>query len=274
MGTAQLTQPYGILRQGPCEGGQELESLLQLPVRAGWLGFDTAPSYGQAEEVIGGLRPEIQIHTKISPGKTVAESLRASIDKLKRPTLDLVYLHETLTLSRDQRLQLDALFEAKPTYVTSVGASVYSLEEFELALTVKEIDVVQVPINLLDRRFSRDIVREAQSSGKKVFGRSIFLQGLLLTSPEKLPPRVSHLKNSLRLFDSIVSGFGASRVEACINFAASYSGVDGLVLGFSQLEHGLEIQRTISKSSSPRLIESLVSIPAPPPGEVDPREWT
>ena len=62
--------------------------------------------------------------------------------------------------------------------VERTGMSFYTLRGALLALDIPEIDFIQIPTNLLDRRWEdASIFTLAQARGKHVFLRSVFLQG-------------------------------------------------------------------------------------------------
>jgi aryl-alcohol dehydrogenase-like predicted oxidoreductase len=85
-------------------------SVVQALVAGGGSVIDTAPSYGEAESVVGdivtaaGLRPRVFIATKLEyyrPGEEAAET-QACLTRLKTDKLDLLQLHNV----RDPRQSL------------------------------------------------------------------------------------------------------------------------------------------------------------------------
>jgi aryl-alcohol dehydrogenase-like predicted oxidoreductase len=69
-----------------------------------------------------------------------------------------------------------------------LGVSVYTPEKAIQALKTDGINLVQVPSNLLDRRFENaGVFSEAARCGKGIYVRSVFLQGLLIMSVRDLP---------------------------------------------------------------------------------------
>jgi len=69
----------------------------------------------------------------------------------------------------------------------NLGVSVYSPEMAVLALNTDDIDIVQLPSNIFDRRFEKAGVFDfAEKMGKQVYVRSVFLQGLVMMRVEQL----------------------------------------------------------------------------------------
>jgi aryl-alcohol dehydrogenase-like predicted oxidoreductase len=172
--------------------------------------FDTAQAYGESEKVLGqalhslGKSSDARIINKIHPetDHNRTESLRhaveRSLENLKVPKLFALMLHKEALLDLwDNGLgeRLKAMVE--DGLVEQLGISVYSPE---LALLRSDgISMIQIPSNLLDRRFEEaGVFSESERQGKHVYVRSIFLQGLLLMDPGRLPDEVRFAGSTLR----------------------------------------------------------------------------
>ena len=72
--------------------------------------------------------------------------------------------------------------------VEKIGLSAYTPEEIAKASTLIDLDIVQVPFNIIDRRLlETGWLNRLHDSGVEIHARSIFLQGLLLEDPQNLP---------------------------------------------------------------------------------------
>lgn len=273
LGTAQFARNYGVLASNKAVANDTGEALLRFAVANGWQGFDTAPSYGSAEIQLGKLRTDLQVHTKLSPSLDVSQSLRNSISHLRREILDVVYFHEEFTLSNSHRARIADLSKYRGLSVRSIGASIYSLQEFERAIQTPEVDVIQVPLNPFDQRFNQSIIGEAQRLGKRIFVRSIFLQGVLLANPGRLPSSVSHLKPELEIFHAELQKLGISRLEACLEFAREFVHADGLIVGSMNIAQIQEVKRALDEEPTHQVTELVESIRKPDWAMVDPRKW-
>lgn len=273
LGTANFSRGYGVLGQSPKKTEVDIEGVLNFAAERNFLGFDTAPRYGEAETRIGMLASGLKAHTKLSSATAPMASIRASLRALRRDFLDVVYLHETLTLEPPQRARIAELSDLVGHTVGEVGASVYTTREFDLALHEPLITVIQLPLNFFDRRFDPELIRLAVSEGKKVFFRSIFLQGLLVSVGQKLPRSVNHLAPFLEGFRTLADDFGVTPLELAVGYVTHFFEPDGLVFGLSSTEEGGAIMKALSFDVSQPLSEAMLAFNIPNSEAVDPRNW-
>lgn len=275
LGTAQILPGYGVLSgRVKRSRGVEFQKIIETSSHEGFAAIDTSPVYGDAEELIGASASSLPVHTKIRPGMIPEESVLRSLQSLRRNFVDVVYLHEELRMTEDQAKQLNYLDSVRGDLVGEVGASIYSEEEYQLALQVPEITVIQVPFNALDRRFGREALVGARDRGKRIVARSVFLQGLLLASPQALPPVVSHLAGAVNGFQELARRYQVSFVELAIAFVRGNSMFSQIVIGASGVSEVSQISRAFSSSSSTEALLELTSDTAPAWPATDPRTWT
>jgi len=87
------------------------------------------------------------------------------------------------------------------------------------ALHINEIEILQLPSNVLDRRFEKAGVFEiAENKKKEIYIRSIFLQGLLLMDLEDIPERMSFAKPVIRDFEKFCQRNHISRQDLAIGY--------------------------------------------------------
>jgi aryl-alcohol dehydrogenase-like predicted oxidoreductase len=67
-----------------------------------------------------------------------------------------------------------------------LGISIDTAAAADSALNLDGVEAIQVPMNILDRRFRDDFLKKAKERGISVFTRSAFLQGLLLMPIEEI----------------------------------------------------------------------------------------
>ncbi len=116
------------------------------------------------------------------------QSVERSSQRLRVESLPLVLLHRD-----DQPAYLDALAKCQEAgLIEKCGVSMGSVERAEPFLENPFLGGIQIPANVLDRRFTHGgTTRRARERGARVFARSCYLQGLLLMSDENTP---EHLK--------------------------------------------------------------------------------
>jgi len=185
LGTAQWGSAYGITNISGRPSDGELSDLVAEARRAGVAAFDTAGAYGDAEARLRPWASGFQVTTKVQgadPNK-IQSQLSSSLQTLGVGCVHACLLHDWSTLDEVQaRVAADQLRVLRDSgMVRLIGVSAYDEGEVALAQTVfGDLDVVQVPINALDRRLENSAVLKALSEqGAEIQVRSVFLQGLL-----------------------------------------------------------------------------------------------
>ena len=275
LGTAQLTRPYGVM-EGKGENDRTRgnpEEVLRLAKDLGFEAIDTAPVYGRAEAEIGKSSVNLEIHTKLLPGLGSASSVEQSLSRLRRARVDVVYLHETLSLEREQQRLMFELAGLKGTKVGRIGVSIYDKKEFSLAMSSPLVDVIQVPYNVFDQRFGPQFLSEANKAGKRVLARSVFLQGVLLADPAALPPPVQHLKANVAQLRRIAQDWRLDPLTIALAFVRANTGLSGIIVGSAKQKEMRDISQGFALDVPEELIQELRKQVWPVWQKTDPRRW-
>ncbi len=205
LGTAQLGMCYGIAnRHGQPDMAMATE-IVSRAVAAGCLYFDTAAGYGDAEATLGqvfaklGLAATVRVVTKcvlqhegaFASGEVQA-GLQHSLDQLQLPAVWALLLHREADLALwGSGLERELLALRSAGQVRKLGVSCYHPQHARQAADIPTLDVFQVPASLFDRRFiAGGCIADLVHSGRSVFLRSVFLQGLALLDKEALPEKM------------------------------------------------------------------------------------
>lgn len=235
LGTAQLGYTYGIANRI----GQPNQSVASEIIRIAWENgiqeFDTAQAYGESEEVLGKsfrqlkISGEARVITKpshqldhLNPN-VLENAIVASLKNIGVPHLYGIILHreEMLSLWHKGLAEILSRFVAKGM-VKKIGISVYSPEKAIEALNTEGIEMLQVPTNVLDRRFEKAGVFElAQTKKKNVYVRSVFLQGLLLMNIHAIPANMKFAIPYVEKLESLSKEFGLTRHEIALGYVKS-----------------------------------------------------
>jgi len=231
LGTVQLGMDYGIANR---TGQPDLRTARRIVARAweeGVREFDTAQGYGNSEEVLGlvledlGLTREALITTKLGHHLTIeeealADSIKGSLARLGVSRLAGLLLHKEEQLDLlDQGLAGTLARFKEKGLVRRLGVSVYTPQRALQALETDLIEMIQVPTNILDHRFRRaGVFDRARSKGKRIYIRSVFLQGLLLLSPPELPPAMAYAAPALELVEGLARELGLSRKRLALDY--------------------------------------------------------
>lgn len=275
LGTAQLRAAYGVTRSSSAKPrAEDAEALLLAADARQVAALDTAPAYPDAEMAIGASQWTGSVHTKIDWGVDPATSLARSLTRLNRNHVDILYLHDASELLRSESGVIDSAHRLVGNGVGVLGASVYEIEEFDAALEDPRIGVIQVPMNVFDRRIDEVRLAKAVARGVCVYARSVLLQGVLLTSPEKAEDVVPGLGGYVTSFQEAARSCGLTPLAAALGWVRAAEGVCGVVLGATSVEelHGL-LTAAGAAALGDSALSDLRSLTQPEWRLVDPRQW-
>jgi aryl-alcohol dehydrogenase-like predicted oxidoreductase len=229
LGTAQFGLAYGLNNQTGQPSAIVVAEVLAAAQSAGLTLLDTASAYGNSEARLGELAGEnatFELITKLpaGPPAQVAQHLAESL-------LYGVMFHAFKPL-QDEPAAWQALQAARAAgQVRRIGVSLYHPHEAEWLLAEGwDVDLLQVPYNVLDQRFAAVLPRLAVQ-GVEVHVRSAFLQGLLLREPAALPEFFRPLAPKLTRLRALAAEAGVPLPAALLLFAAYAPGVARAVIG-------------------------------------------
>lgn len=284
LGTVQIGMAYGALnaRNLPADGAALVAEAENLGIGM----FDTAQAYGQSEHIIGQLLDKRENHpfeivSKIDPEtdflkpKDVLMSARASVRRLGKPLYGLMY-HEPDAVRHWRDGAGEGLQMArKEGLCQRIGVSVYTPDEVELAVSEPEIDIIQAPFNILDRRLEADgLIDQGIERGCEVHLRSLFLQGLLLADSRAIPKRLSFLEPRIKTIREICNRYGVELGRAAIGYVRKRFPEARLVIGCDdqkQLRSNVELFDSDILPSG--LFSELQAMTMPPEEFVNPAMW-
>jgi len=270
LGTAQFGLSYGIAnRTGKIdlETGREIFALAK---QHGVHTLDTAIAYGDAESVLGNIGcSSWDVVTKLPPVPTdiadisswVKTEVKMSLARLKLPSLYALLLHHPSDLlgAHSENL-LESLLDLKARgVVAKLGVSIYSADELNQLFTLPMIDVVQAPMNIIDRNLMNSgWLTKLDQHDVEIHTRSTFLQGALVMSPAERPSWLAQWAPIFREWDTWVADTGMSRIEACLAHVRSYPEIDRIVVGMDSKDQTMEILEAL-ETTPLRAPESLSS---------------
>jgi hypothetical protein len=279
LGGAQLGLPYGILNGGETLSREEVARILDTAVDHGIDSIDTAIAYGHSESIIGEIsQNRFKIISKLPPlpvdisnvSEWVYSQVQGSLSRLKCTSLDALLLHRPQDLTGAQGVELYAAIESlmAEKMIHRFGVSIYSPDDLEGIIDTFEIHVVQAPLNVFDRRIL-GVTDHLSALNIEVHVRSVFLQGVLIASPQDRPHRFEPWSEHFALFDEWVRSSGVSAMACCMGFALQQPGIAKLVIGTTSAESLDEIMNSTPNSvlKVPTHLQSSVE------QLIDPRFW-
>ena len=232
--------------------------------------MDTAPAYGNSEEILGGINnSEFQVVTKTRHFDTLKitndevsllnQDFNNSLKKLNQIKIYGLLIHNADDLLKPGGEKiLDLLQKFKQTNkLMKVGVSVYDHIKLHSILDNFDIDMVQLPFNIIDRRMlDSGMLASLYKKGIEVHARSVFLQGLLLMSAKLMPSKFNRWNNLWKLWHEWLHDNRISPVEASVRYAISFSEISKVLVGVDSVNQLKEIYKA-SSGTLPKIPDEL-----------------
>ncbi len=245
LGTAQFGLNYGIANKKGKIPKNETFEILGYACNSGVDTIDTAHAYGESEEIIG----EFIAHTK-SDFKVISKLpflekkhsdikriIYTSLSRLRMKDIYGYLVHGFKDFLEDHTLWnvLEDLKENK--IIKNIGFSIYKIEELESILGEDvNLDILQVPYSVFDRRFERffPILKEKNI---KIYTRSIFLQGLAFLGRNDLSDNLLGARGYLKRLRDLAIENRVPISALCLNFVLLNPYVDNAIIGVDNRAH-------------------------------------
>ena len=270
LGTVQFGTDYGLNSLDGQVRPQEVKKILNYARSKQIVLLDTAPAYGNSEEILGGINnSEFQVVTKTRHFDTLKitndevsllnQDFNNSLKKLNQIKIYGLLIHNADDLLKPGGEKiLDLLQKFKQTNkLMKVGVSVYDHIKLHSILDNFDIDMVQLPFNIIDRRMlDSGMLASLYKKGIEVHARSVFLQGLLLMSAKLMPSKFNRWNNLWKLWHEWLHDNRISPVEASVRYAISFSEISKVLVGVDSVNQLKEIYKA-SSGTLPKIPDEL-----------------
>lgn len=262
LGTAQFGMSYGITNQIGRVNSTEVKSILDCALSHGITTIDTANAYGQAEETLGYVvnNQPFQIVTKTKPINhssitdltinQIRDEIYLSLKRLRCEKIYGILVHhgEELLLKDGERL-FEMLSKFKQNkQVSKIGVSVYTANTARKIIDQYPIDIIQVPLNILDQRMvNSGMLNILKNKGIEIHVRSAFLQGVVLAKQKELPKHFNLIHAQLTYLEEVSRKTGKSKLAIALNYLKSISEIDKILIGILNVS---QLQECISAFST------------------------
>ena len=281
LGTVQWGLDYGISNNGGITPASEVKKILKRAKELGICVLDTAPTYGSAESKIGENKNlnSFRIISKtihFNHNESIQDftnSLHASIQILGGKQLYGVLFHRPKILLDPNGMERWAVLESFKLrgLIKKIGVSIYTGDEILKLFPKYTIDVIQVPLNVFDQRLIKQgHLKKLKDGGVEIHARSIFLQGLLLMTPERWPKYFLPFLKKLRAWHTLLKEQNVTALEAATSFVVSQSEVDIALFGVSNVKQLEEIKAASLTTIDNNIFRKLASDDA---SLINPSNW-
>lgn len=238
LGTVQFGLNYGV---NNTQGKPERENVFQIlsfAYKNGIRYLDTAELYGNSHDLIGEfhqLNPDkkFEIITKFPHDFNISleDKINTYLDQLAVNHIHAILFH-SFESYKTHKIELIE----KINNVDKIGVSVYTNEQMEVVINDSNIDIIQLPFNLLDNTNLRgDLLKKAKEKNKIIHTRSAFLQGLFFMkkdSPNKIRAK---LEKELNIIFDISLKYSISLGSLALNYCLRQPNIDGVLIGVDSL---------------------------------------
>ena len=270
LGTVQFGMNYGVANTH----GQPSYDTVKMILKEAWDGginaLDTAPEYGDSEEIIGtalaelGLSDKFQIITKIPKipentdvEKFIENSLLQSRERLKTEIISGALIHV-----EEDGIYLDILKSMKEKgLILNAGISLNTLAHKDDGANA---DILQIPCSLLDHRFDHCF----NHGNRHCFIRGAYLQGMLLMDENRI-----FVKEILPLRRKL-EAVGLPMTELALRYLFAKAGSKSVLTGVEtveQLRENLRISRMAPLEKD--ILDEIEKIVFPPLEEICVSPW-
>ena len=281
LGTAQFGMSYGINNTAGQVSQHAAQQILQYASLVGIHTIDTAIAYGSSEQCLGLAAVDaFEVITKLPSipdncdnveGWVLGE-VKGSLNRLGITCLHGLMLHrpDQLYGRMGERVLASLMRLQEAGLVRKIGVSVYDPGEFDQLFSLADFDIVQCPLNLMDRRLvDSGWLQKLTLKSVEVHTRSSFLQGLLLMERGDIPSKFEIWACYWDRWDEWVRDNNVTRLRGCLSYCLSQRGVDRIVVGVdekSQLEE-------IVAASNAKVIDSFPDLTCSDPNLINPANW-
>ena len=244
LGTVQFGTDYGI-NSGIKVDPNEVTNIINCARNNDISLLDTAQLYGSSEKVLGDINTQdFDIVTKSrgfdqeaiteKEAVFVINDLHKSLKLLKQKSLYAFLVHhgEDLLKPGGEMIfnQLQTL--KKQGLVNKIGISAYIDNQLIEIIDRFDIDIIQLPMNILDSRLiNNGLLNKIYSKGIEIHTRSVFLQGLLLMDLDKRPKYFERWSSLWKFWNEWLADNKLSPLEASIRYMISKPEISRVLVG-------------------------------------------
>ena len=269
LGTVQFGTDYGI-NSGVKVQPDEVSRIINYARNNGINLLDTAQLYGSSEKVLGDSNTQdfnVVSKTRGFDKEDITESianfvisdLNQSLKLLKRNSLYALLVHHGEDLLRPGgEIIFNKLQILKDKgLVSKIGVSAYIDNQLINIIDRFDIDIIQLPMNILDRRLiDNGLLNKIYSIGIEIHTRSIFLQGLLLMDPKKRPKIFDRWSNLWKIWDEWLYDNKLSALQATLIYMISLPEISRVLVGVDNKDQLQNIIKAL-KGNIPNIPKEL-----------------
>ncbi len=268
IGTAQFSSSYGISNTSGNVQSNTIKKILLEGQKLGIQSIDTAIDYQNCHQELGhhGVGnykiitkiPKVPINEK-NIDLIIQNHIEKSCNDLNVSTIDTLLIHRPDQLKDKLGKSIIRSLEKHKSLgvINKIGVSIYDPSELASIVNFHNLDVVQCPINIFDRRMQLSgWLKKLRKLDIEIHARSVFLQGLLLMENNLIPNKFDKWNHLFKKWDNYNNNNVMDKIKTSLQYVLSLKEINKIVLGF-QNENELKQVSKLFKYSNCIFPETL-----------------
>ncbi len=168
--------------------------------------------------------------------------MKANLKKFGIKNFNIFFIHnfDNLNLPEIKKVLIEFKKLKKNKIIKSIGASIYDKKSISKIVKSNDINVVQFPLSIVERRFlSKKIITSLKKKKIRIQVRSIFAQGLVF--------RKNYSKKINKLIAEI-NNFKLEILDVSLAFIKKFKFIDNIVIGVNSFKQLQEIENALKKT--------------------------
>ena len=274
IGSANFVQKYGI-DLAKVEHN-EIKKILNLAKKKNIFKIDTAEAYLKNANIFKNINKKFEFSTKVIPDykwislEFCQKKLEEHFNSFNTNKIQALLLHDEKILFTKNGLKIFKNLEElkKRKYFEKIGLSIYNTNCLNYVTSNYNIDVVQCPYNILDKRIlTTGWFDKLKNQGIETHIRSIFLQGLLINKSVYQKKFFNKWKKKISEWFKWLDNNNISPIDYCLSDLL-HCNFDKIIIGINNSDSLKEIInfKKIDKNK-------MLNIEINDLRLIDPRKW-
>lgn len=247
IGSANFEKKYGLSRIKLDK--KEINKIFKLAKSNNLYTIDTADGYLKNKDVFKDIDKSFKFITKVKPNQNwvsleyCKKKIRSHFKILKINKVQTLLIHDIKILysNAGPSIYENLLTLKKKNFFKKIGVSIYSMECLNFLTTKYDIDVVQCPYNVLDKRLIKSgWYKKLKEKKIEIHVRSLFLQGLLLNKQLYKNKYFKKWQNIFSKWFQELDKKNISAIQYCFNDVLKYN-FDKIIIGINNQDNLKEI---------------------------------
>lgn len=271
IGTVQFGIKYGVRTINKQVKFNEVKKILDYAYSKNISFIDTAAGYGNSEKILGKTDiSNFSIVTKTryfnnfeitnNDVELMDKDFFESLKNLKKTSIYSLMIHNSSDLLKVGGGKLfNHLSKLKSDKkIIKIGVSIYDHNILQSIINNFDIDLVQLPFNIFDRKaINNGLFTLLKKHKIEIHVRSVFLKGLLLMTKENRPKKFNRWNNLWEIWHQWLNDNKITAIEASIRFANSVPEISKVLVGIETKNQLQQIINACKKDYLPKLPKEL-----------------